>query len=58
MHIKNAVGSRRYNMYSQKLEKLTREVVFCGINYVASTIVSGVASNHISNNVERYYYGY
>ena len=45
-------------MYSQKLEKLTREVVFCGINYVASTIVSSVASNHISNNVERYYYGY
>ena len=58
MHIKNAVGSRRYDMYSQKLEKLTREVVFCGINYVASTIVSGVTSNHISNNVERYYYGY
>ena len=58
MHIKNAVGSRRFNMYSQKLSKLTLEVALCGVNYIVSTVVASIAMEHISNNMERYYYGY
>lgn len=57
-HIRNAVRDKRFYMYTAKLTKLKMEVAFCGINYIVSTVGSSMMSDHISNHLEGYYYGY
>ena len=54
----NAVSIRRHNMYLNKFRGLTGELIFCGINYASSTIISDVVSGHISNNMESFLYGF
>ncbi len=58
MHIKNAVSDRRFYMYSAKLIESRMKVIVYGINYIVSTIGTAIASEYISNNLERYYYGH
>ena len=57
-HINNAISIRRHNMYLNKFRGLTGELIFCGINYASSTIISDVMSDHISNNMESFLYGF